>query len=78
MDRRNLLILECVIVQEVKRSVHIFIRLGVPQPHIITFAFQFLNISYTINERFLAPSGAQGVTLSVCLSVHLAQVCFKQ
>ena len=34
--------------------------------HIISSAFQFL-----------APSGAQGVTLSVCLSVHSAQSALK-
>ena len=42
MDWGNLLILECVIIQEVKSSVHVFIGLGVPHSHILTFASQFL------------------------------------
>lgn len=49
MDRGNLLILECVIIQEVKSSVHVFIRLGVPHSHILTFASQFLEDIKIIN-----------------------------
>ena len=71
-DRRDLLILECVIVQEVKRSVHIFIRLGVPQSHIIPFVSQFLNIFDTLMRVKVCYISTHSSVSGICITPYVA------
>ena len=71
-DRRDLLILECVIVQEVERSVHIFIRLGVPQSHIIPFVSQFLNIFDTLMRVKVCYISTHSSVSRICITPYVA------